>query len=338
MWKDIISKLSAKKIIAIFSVIAIIALAAVAIPLLSDLGEIPVENPVVEQPADEPLDNPDDSLEETEQPGESEEPPASDDEPEEEPNEETDSEKDEDKGFWDKVVDVITGNGKDEDKDDDGVNVEVVIPGGSGSSKPERTYNVSFFTDGGTEFADKKVAPGTEIDSFPTPYKANSIFEGWYYDEEGTLPVASTDTVEKNLDLYASYIEMSPLEAIESKQFASAIDVESNFRITVVTEDKDIDAETVLAGIEAKNLSSPDQKDFIRVTGGNGTFIISGTHLSKPGFEEGASFRITLKDGRLNLKGEPESVREYNFTTFKEEVSNLKYNEDITYIPASDLS
>lgn len=338
MWKDIISKLSAKKIIAIFSVIAIIALAAVAIPLLSDQGDIPVENPVVEQPADEPSDNQDDSQEETEQPGESEEPPASDDEPEEEPNEETDSEKDEDKGFWDKVVDVITGNGKDEDKDDDGVNVEVVIPGGSGSSKPGKTYNVSFFTDGGTEFADKKVAPGTEIDSFPTPYKANSIFEGWYYDEEGTLPVASTDTVEKNLDLYASYIEMSPLEAIESKQFASAIDVESNFRITVVTEDKDIDAETVLAGIEAKNLSNPDQKDFIRVTGGNGTFMISGTHLSKPGFEQGASFRITLKDGRLNFKDEPESVREYNFTTFKEEVSNLRYNEDITYIPASDLS
>ncbi|MBR5872551.1 MAG: InlB B-repeat-containing protein, partial [Oscillospiraceae bacterium] len=167
---------------------------------------------------------------------------------------------------------------------------------------------------------------------------ANCIFEGWYYDAENTIAVESIDTITKDTTLYASYIEMSPLEAIESNQFVSAIDVESNFRITVVTEDKDIDAETVLAGIEAKNLSSPDQKDFIRVTGGNGTFIISGTHLSKPGFEEGASFRITLKDGRLNFKDEPESVREYNFTTFKEEVSNLKYNEDITYIPASDLS
>ncbi|MBR5309665.1 MAG: InlB B-repeat-containing protein, partial [Oscillospiraceae bacterium] len=277
-------------------------------------------------------ENPDDSLEEDKEPEDSEEEPATDEETEE--PDETDDKKDEDESFWDKVMDVINGKDEASDKDEDDDDFKVSV---EGVPEPE-TYKVSFVTNGGTEFADKKVAPGTEIDSFPTPYKANSIFEGWYYDEEGTLPVASTDTVEKNLTLYASYIEMSPLEAIESKQFASAIDVESNFRITVVTEDKDIDTETVLAGIEAKNLSNPDQKDFIRVTGGNGTFFISGTHLSKPGFEEGASFRITLKDGRLNFKDEPESVREYNFTTFKEEVSNLKYNDDITYIPASDLS
>ena len=339
MWKDFIAKLSAKKAIAVFSVIAIIALAVVAVPLISSQEEIPVENPNVEQPTDEHEEKPVDPSGENENPEEPEEPQGSENEPEEEPDEG----KDDDKSFWDEIIDSITGNDKPDDKDD-----EDTVPGGgtgsgsgSGSNKPEKpanTFSVSFETFGGTEFADKKVAPGTEIDSFPTPYKANCIFEGWYYDEEGTLPVASTDTVEKDLSLYASYIEMSPLEAIESKKFASATDVESNFRITVVTEDKNIDAKTVLAGIEAKNLSSPDQKDFIRVTGGNGTFFISGTHLSKPGFEEGASFRIVLKDGRLSFKDEPESVREYNFTTYKEEVSNLKYNDDITYIPASDLS
>ncbi len=339
MWKDFASKFSAKKVIAVFSVIAIIVLAVIFVPLITGQEDIPVVNPGVEQPTDEPEENPGNTQEENEKPEEPKEPQGS----EEEPEEEHDEEKDDKKSFWDKIVDSITGNNKPDDKDD-----EDTVPGGgsgsgsgSGSNKPEKpanTFSVSFETFGGTEFADKKVAPGTEIDSFPTPYKANCIFEGWYYDEEGTLPVASTDTVEKDLSLYASYIEMSPLEAIESKKFASATDVESNFRITVVTEDKDIDAKTVLAGIEAKNLSSPDQKDFIRVTGGNGTFFISGTHLSKPGFEEGASFRIVLKDGRLSFKDEPESVREYNFTTYKEEVSNLKYNDDITYIPASDLS
>ncbi|MBR5309756.1 MAG: InlB B-repeat-containing protein, partial [Oscillospiraceae bacterium] len=222
MWKDFASKFSVKKIIAIFSVVAIIALAVVAVPLISGQEDIPVDNPSIEQPSDEQTENPDDSLEEDKEPEDSEEEPATDEETEE--PDETDDKKDEDKSFWDKIVDSITGNNKPDNKDDE--DVEVIVPGGtgsgsgsgSGSGKPEKTYNVSFETYGGTEFADKKVAPGTEIDSFPTPYKANSIFEGWYYDKEGTLPVASTDTVEENLVLYASYIEMSPLEAIESKQ------------------------------------------------------------------------------------------------------------------------
>jgi len=336
MWKDFASKFSAKKVIAVFSVIAIIVLAVIFVPLITGQEDIPVVNPGVEQPTDEPEENPGNTQEENEKPEEPKEPQGSEEEPEEEPDEE----KDDKKSFWDKIVDSITGNNKPDNKDD--ADVEVIIPGGSGSGsgsgKPEKTFNVKFFTNGGTSFETKKVAPGTAINSFSTPYRANSIFKGWYYDEGATMPVTSTDVVEKDISLYASYIEMEPLEAIESKKFASATDVESNFRITVVTEDKDIDAKTVLAGIEAKNLSSPDQKDFIRVTGGNGTFFISGTHLSKPGFEEGASFRIVLKDGRLSFKDEPESVREYNFTTYKEEVSNLKYNDDITYIPASDLS
>ena len=207
-------------------------------------------------------------------------------------------------------------------------------------------FTVNFVTDGGTSFEAQKVKPGTAIESFPTPYRENSIFEGWFYDAEKTLPAGSGDTIEKNTTLYASYMEMSPLEAIESKKFASAIDVASSFKITVVTEDKEIDAAAVLAGIEAENLSNPGQKDFINVTGGNGTFVISGSNpisensrmAVESGFEEGSSFKITLIDGRLNFKDEPETVREYNFTTAKEDVLNLKYDEDIIYIAASDIS
>ena len=216
----------------------------------------------------------------------------------------------------------------------------------AGVSPVPKGLVVSFNTYGGTAFDAKEVEPGTAISSFPTPYKENCIFEGWYYDEAKTLPVGSEDTVEESLTLYASYMEMSPLEAIENKTFVSATDVASSFRITVVTEDMAIDAATVLAGIEAENITNPDQKDFITVTGGSGIFVISGSNpapensriASKNGFEEGASFRITLKDGRLNFKDEPETVREYNFTTAKEDVINLQYNDDIIYIPVSDLS
>ncbi|MBQ3530413.1 MAG: InlB B-repeat-containing protein, partial [Oscillospiraceae bacterium] len=342
MWKDFASKFSAKKVIAVFSVIAIIVLAVIFVPLITGQEDIPVVNPGVEQPTDEPEENPGNTQEENEKPEEPKEPQGSEEEPEEEPDEE----KDDKKSFWDKIVDSITGNNKPDNKDD--ADVEVIIPGGngsgSGSGKPEKTFNVKFFTNGGTSFETKKVAPGTAINSFSTPYRANSIFKGWYYDEGATMPVTSTDVVEKDISLYASYIEMEPLEAIENKTFASKVNADKNFCITVVTEDKTLDAVEVLAGIEAVNLNDPDQEDFIKVSGGNGTFVITGSNpaeneaLSENGFEEGASFSIALKDARLNFKDEPESAREYNFTTAKEDTLNLDYDKDVIYIPAANIS
>ena len=70
MWKDFASKFSAKKVIAVFSVIAIIVLAVIFVPLITDQEDIPVVNPGVEQSTDEPKENPGNTREENEKPEE----------------------------------------------------------------------------------------------------------------------------------------------------------------------------------------------------------------------------------------------------------------------------
>ena len=229
--------------------------------------------------------------------------------------------------LWDKIVDFFTGGNKS-DKDE-----------------KENHYKVLFVTGDGTNLEQKSVAAGTKINSFPTPYRDGYVFLGWYYDKEGKSPVGSEDTVQKDLTLYAAYVQQTPLETVERKTFASAQNVGTDFCITVVTEDKSMSKATVLAGIQAENLTDPEQKDFIHVAGGKGTFTISGKNPvagqkalpAKDGFAEGSTFRITLTDSRLCFQGEPEYVRDYNFTTDMEEVLNLAIQEAVKFISVDDL-
>ena len=243
----------------------------------------------------------------------------------EEEKKEDDKEKDKEKnskeskgGFWNTIISVFDKNSKDE------------------SSKK---YTVTFETGEGTKLASKKVKKGTKIDIFDTPYRKNYVFLGWYYDADGKKPVGSEDTVQKDITLYASYLKQAPLDTMEQKTVASSQDVGSDFTITIVC-DQDLDLESVKAGIEAKNLTSPDQKDIIEVSGGNKTFTIkgknpvedSGTLKESKGFAKGSTYRITLTDSRLSFKGEMESVRDYNFTTSMDEVLNLSLKEDVIYL------
>lgn len=219
--------------------------------------------------------------------------------------------------------------------------------GGSGSQKPAtNNYQVTFLTNGGTDLAQQSVVAGTKISSLPTPYKEGAIFLGWYYDAEGKQPVGSEDVISKSMSLYAGYAKQAELEAIEQKTFVGAEDVATDFSIKVVTEDKTLDAATVLAGIEATNLTDPEQTNLINVSGRDGSFVITGNNfvdgqavsmLSESGFAKGSTYRITLTDARLRFEGEMDCVRDYNFTTAMEEVLNLELQQDIIYLSVDTL-
>ena len=143
-------------------------------------------------------------------------------------------------------------------------------------SKEEQTgifvkkYTVKFETGEGSDLKKVRVLPGTAISSLDTPYCAEHIFLGWYYDEALTEPVESDDKVTENLTLYASYLEQQPLETIETVNFASAEDVGTGFTISVVSADAEMSAADVLAAMTAEDLSDPDAKDVITVSGSNG--------------------------------------------------------------------
>ena len=231
------------------------------------------------------------------------------------------------KGALNKIIDTVTGEETTEKAD----------------KKPVIRYVVKFETNGGGEISDKSVVAGTKISKLPTPKRDGYIFLGWYYDDDLTQAVKLDDTVNKKMTLYASWLEQTPLETLERVNFAAAENVGKDFTIKVLSSDSSMTAEDVKAAIIAQNLTNPAVTDFIKVTADGNGFVISGVKHSEgvgtsAGFEEGSTYTIKLDSEALTFEGYDASVREFNFTTDKEEVLNLKLNSDITFIPVSDLS
>lgn len=181
---------------------------------------------------------------------------------------------------------------------------------------------------------------GDAVGKLPSAYKENATFVGWYYDSERTKAVGENDIITESmmtngsLTLYAELIDAEKLEPEVTPRFASSLDVAGDFTMNV-TSSEPMSADEVKAGITAKNLNSPDDTDLIIVTGKGNSFVICGNN---GGFEEGASFKITLDDERLTFEGQPQYVRNYNFTTSMEEVVNVTLSKDMIYIPMEQLS
>lgn len=193
---------------------------------------------------------------------------------------------------------------------------------------------VIFYTNGGMSINPRRVAHNTLIGTLPVPYRQGDTFAGWYYDASMTLPAADTDPVTSDICLYASYEDQTGQVAVELNNFTAATKVDPDFVITVLSSDHSMSAEDVKALISAKNLSKPDDKDFIAVVGEAGVYQITGID----GFDEGCTFRITLDDGRLSYLDQTEGVRDFNFTTDMETVANVKLSENLIYIHIDELS
>lgn len=202
-------------------------------------------------------------------------------------------------------------------------------PSSSGTS-----YTLSFETNGGSEIEDKKWSSRANLIDLPIPFKQDAIFLGWCYDDALEKPVSTADRPTSNMKLYARYQATAQLEQHETPLFASTLDQNTDFTITVLA-DGDLTSAEVKAGIAAKNFNRQEQTDFIMVTGGDGEFTISG---GVNGFEPGATYKLTLTDDVLTFKGYEASVRDFNFTTAKEETLNLTLNSGLKYIQMEDIS
>ena len=195
-------------------------------------------------------------------------------------------------------------------------------------------FTVKFVTGEGTAIEDMIVLEGTLISTLPKPYWAEHIFVGWCYDAELKQSVQSTDKVTGNLTLYANWLEQVPLDTLESTGFASAVDVDPDFAITVLSSDPDMTAEDVLAALDADDLTDPTAGDIITVSGTTGAFTVKGNG----GFKEGYSYRITLLSDKLTFKDEDATARQYNFTVYRDDVMNLTMQSGIKYLPMNTVS
>ena len=218
----------------------------------------------------------------------------------------------------------------------DVTNLRKYIAGGYGVEllRGLERFTVKFETAGGTKIEDQIILEGTLISSLQKPYWAEHIFVGWCYDAELKQPVASTDKVTKSMTLYANWLEQVPLDTVDAVNFASAVDVSTDFAITVLSSDPNMTADDVLAALDADDLSDPNAKDIITVSGTTGAFTVKGNG----GFKEGYSYRIALLSDKLTFKDEDASARQYNFTVHRDEVMNLTTQADIKYLPISKVS
>lgn len=218
-----------------------------------------------------------------------------------------------------------------------------------GLEKSEQTggsityYTFKFNTNGGSSISDRSIRVGSQLDNLPTPYKANTIFVGWCYDKELTRLVADTDRAWESTILYAKYEEIPPLNEEFETPVARAIDTDKDFTVTI-SAPADMTTEEFRSAVSLKNLSSNENRDWFMITGGNGSFTISGVNYlggqgaQQPGFVEGSAYKITLEDSKLFFDGQDESTREYVFTIKREEIVNVSLNTNMKQIPLADIS
>lgn len=197
------------------------------------------------------------------------------------------------------------------------------------------TYVVKFVTNSGTKLADREYVKGTALGDLPTPNKLDSTFYGWFYDEGLTSQAATSDTVNKDITLYAKYEEIPELTYEENKTALVQNDVKENFSLGVCS-DKTMTLGDVKNYITIENISNPDDKNPMEIIQSSGT---SFKICFAPGsFDAGASYRVTLTSDDLYFEGMDKSAREYHFTTFAEEVLNVKYADGMSYLKTTEVS
>lgn len=215
-------------------------------------------------------------------------------------------------------------------------------------------YNIKYETNGGTLYTDDKdeqgraaeldnsvYEAGTKLSDLPVPGKAGSTFLGWCYDADCTDYVASTDRLLSDVVLYASWVDGQELKTVSIDTYARSYDVDANdFTIMVTDKSGRLTKEEVKNKVSVKNVSDSSENTSIDVTAGSVlddgayTFIIkcNGT------WQEGCGYRLELSDDRLYFTGYDQTIREYDFTVYKPDVTNVNLRDDIKYIKSGSLS
>lgn len=226
---------------------------------------------------------------------------------------------------------------------------EIVTPAStseqdSNDDNSHRNYcKLLFKSNGGSAVDGFSRKEGGKLSNLPVPYKEGSVFGGWYYDKQLTELVASNDVVRESLTLYARWGEAVPLAETETNRFASAMDQDGDFTITILGL-QSMSADEVERLITLKNFNSQEDKKWASIEKRGSNFIVSGINYSgengaeKDGFEEGASYKLTLNDEQLAFDNFPQEAREFNFTIQKDDVFNLTLNEKVNFIKFEDIS
>lgn len=185
------------------------------------------------------------------------------------------------------------------------------------------------------EITQQKLPAGTTLNDLPLAVRKSSTFVGWCYDWECTDYVGSEDRLLGDLTLYAAYTDMQLMESVTMDTYARAYDVATDFAIGITNTGDVLDNAEILAACKIKNVSDPSEEITMAVTWGeDNTCTVSNPN----GWQPGASYKLTLKNDQLYFTGFDKTIREYDFTVYREETKNVELNREIRYIHTRELS
>lgn len=177
----------------------------------------------------------------------------------------------------------------------------------------------------------KTYAAGTRIDRLPTPFGMNRVFLGWYYDEALTQPAAASETLSRNVTLYAKMadLEGGGVPQLETPNYVTAADASPDFvlKLSGAYQQGDLTIIDVTANNETVEFT----------VGADGTVTVAG------GWIPGHTYKAELNEDSTALfeyQGavQSASVRVFNLIIKKDEVENLKLDDGVKYIPKENVS
>jgi len=186
-------------------------------------------------------------------------------------------------------------------------------------------YTVKFY-DGDRlidTFSAEREQPLGRVPSVEKSSKANAILLGYFTDPECTQPFYAENPVTRDMNVYAKYEEMGPQETLNFTSFAQMDQTpDLSFEISGTGDP----AGAVV--LEVMDGSDPVELAF-KVTDGGYTVY------APAGFNEGCSYQLHLADG-WTFTGKADTIRTASFSIYKEQVENLRMNDDIVYILDTD--
>ena len=208
--------------------------------------------------------------------------------------------------------------------------------GTSNSTSHVVKYIVDLHSNGGTSLNSIMFERGASLGDLPVPQKENSIFIGWFTDNDSfENAVANNTQVSSNMDIYAAYINSDVMTESNVQTMTSVMDVATDYVVTILSSDTEMTANDVKAAIIFETITE-DSSEFggWSVTGSDGTYTVSAFE----GYTTGCSYSIVLNNEALSFQDENSSVYTYNLSVIMAEpVLNLQLNSTIKFVPVNEI-
>ena len=179
----------------------------------------------------------------------------------------------------------------------------------------------------------KTYPSGTKITSLPTPYQQNRIFLGWYYDKEMSRRVESSDTVNRNMTIYADMADnISIVSEFDTPSYITKTDVSPGFTFKVRADSEDeLKAALTIKSITANNTA------LTYTVSGSGTFTVSADYAPGQTYKAELANTGTVVFVIDGIEQQP-TIRTLNFITKMAPVQNLSLSDGIIYLPSASVS